>query len=302
MPDMVSQPRQLVLAAGSLGDSLLTLPGLQALQYQGPVTVAGTSSYPALGSDLFGVSQMAPLEPLLQALLKTGPPSNEIADFLSSFDKIYFFFKEFDEKLSAKIASLGKGSVFSPSQTFETFLQSNRWAGEYWLETALQKPVSANDPLLQSKLNFKDSHRNKGKELLKSLGLSAPLVIHPGSGSPAKNAPLSFFQKAAHRAVEESKKQVLVLWGEAEMERLGEIRETFQGMKGVMVLEKPLPLQDLACLLPQASAYLGNDSGITHLANACGVRTFAVFNTTDRRIWGPQTDIFILHWLRGNLG
>ena len=104
-----------------------------------------------------------------------------------------------------KIASLGKGSVFSPSQTFETFLQSNRWAGEM-VRNRLAKASFRNDPLLQSKLNFKDSHRNKGKELLKSLGLSAPLVIHPGSGSPAKNAPLSFFQKAAHRAVEESKK------------------------------------------------------------------------------------------------
>ena len=189
-----------------------------------------------------------------------------------------------------------------PSQSFEDFLSSARWAGEYWLEAALQKPVTAEDPLLQPKLLFQDSHSDRGKELMKGLGLSSPLVIHPGSGSPAKNAPLSFFQKAAHRAVEESSKQVLVIWGEAEMEWLGEIQSTFKGLNCVQVLKEPLPLRDLACLLTQASAYLGNDSGVTHLANACGLRTFAVFNSTDSRIWGPQTDVFILHWLRGNLG
>ena len=299
---MTPQTRQLVLTAGSLGDSLLTLPGLRALQKQGSVTVAGTSPYLALGSDLFGVSQVTPLDPFLQTLLNPETPQKDISNYLSAFEKVYLFFKEKDEKLIQRLLSLCTGTVLFPSISFEDFLRSARWAGEYWLETALQKAVSVDDPLLQSKLLLQDSYRSRGKELLKDLGLSSPLIIHPGSGSPAKNAPLSFFQKAAHRAVEESGKQVLVIWGEAEMERLGEIRETFHGMKDVTVLENPLPLKDLACLFTQASAYLGNDSGVTHLANACGVRTFAVFNSTDSRIWGPQTDLFILHWLKGNLG
>jgi len=93
----------------------------------------------------------------------------------------------------------------------------------------------------------------------------------------------------------------LVLWGEAERERLGEITDGFKNISGVHVLDAPLHLRNLACLMSQASAFLGNDSGVTHLANACGVRTFAVFNSTDSRIWGPQTDIIILHWLKGNL-
>lgn len=302
MPGMVTQPRSLVLAAGSLGDSLLTLPALRVLESQGPVTVVGTPPYLALGADLFGVSQMIPLDPLLQALLKPEPPSKDIADFLSSFERVFLFFKEKDEKLISKLSSLGIAKVFSSPQSFEDFLSSARWAGEFWLETALQRPVAAEDSFLQAKLIFQDNHRERGIDIMKGLGISSPLVIHPGSGSPSKNAPLSFFQKAAYRAVEETGKQVLVIWGEAEVERLGEIQNAIKDLKGVQVLDAPLSLRDLACLFTQASAYLGNDSGVTHMANACGVRTFAVFNSTDSRIWGPQTDIIILHWLKGNLG
>jgi hypothetical protein len=302
MAGMVPQTRSLVLAAGSLGDSLLTLPALRILENQGPVTVAGTPPYLALGADLFGVSQMIPLAPLLQALLKPEPPSQDVADFISSFEKVFLFFKERDEKLTGKFSGLGPEPVRVPLRSFEDFLSSARWAGEFWLETALQRPVASEDAFLQAKLIFQDAQRERGKEILKGLGLASPLVIHPGSGSPSKNAPLSFFQKAAQRAVEESGKQVLVIWGEAETEWLGEIQNAFKGLKGVQMLDEPLPLRDLAFLFTQAAAYLGNDSGVTHLANACGVKTFAVFNSTDSRIWGPQTDIFILHWLKGNLG
>ncbi len=298
---MTSQPNQLILTAGSLGDSLLTLPGLRALQNLGPVTVAGTHPYSDLGAELFGVKEIIPGDPLLQTLLKDETPPNGTIDFLKSFDRIFLFFKEKDQPLIQKITNLCGQVPLVNLRPFSDFLQTSRWAGEYWLETALQTPVNPESPLLQSKLMIQDQHREKGKRLLKDLGMASPLIIHPGSGSPAKNAPLSFFQKAALRAVQESGKQVLVLWGEAERERLGEITDGFKNIPGVQVMEAPLPLRDLACLMSQASAFLGNDSGVTHLASACGVRTFAVFYATDNRIWGPQANFIILNMLKGIL-
>ncbi len=299
---MSRQPRQLVLAAGSLGDSLLTLPGLRALQTLGPVTVAGTSPFLNLGAELFGVEQILPLDPHLQNLLKEAAPSPDNHEFLKSFDQVFLFFKEKDERLIQRIFNLTGKPPLVPLHPFDDFLKTARWAGEYWLETTLQTPVRPDHPLLQSKLMILDHHRERGKQLMTGMGLASPLVIHPGSGSRAKNAPLSFFQRAAQKAVQESGKQVLVLWGEAEEEWLGEIQDAFKKMKGVRVAEKPFPLKDLASLLTQASAYLGNDSGVTHLASACGARTFAAFNSTDSRNWSPQNDIFILQWLQGNLG
>lgn len=47
-------------------------------------------------------------------------------------------------------------------------------------------------------------------------------------------------------------------------------------------------LFDLACFLAGARAYVGNDSGITHLAAAAGIPTVALFGPTDPAVWGPR--------------
>jgi ADP-heptose:LPS heptosyltransferase len=297
----MEKPLALVIAAGSLGDSLFTLPALRYLQSRGEVTVAGTQPFLSLDSDLLGISQVVPLDPLLQKLLTPGPLESSTADFLSRFKEAYVFFKDKDEPLLEKLASIKGLQVYIPSKPFKMFLEEARSAADYWLETATRKSLSEESPFRQSKLQISESLRQKGSEILASLGLSSPLVIHPGSGSPKKNAPLSFFRTAAERAGAESRKQVLVAWGEAEEKSLGEIREAFKGLNHVRVLAEPLPLKLLAAVLSQSAAYLGNDSGVTQLAAACGLRTFAVFNSTDARVWAPQANAIILSMLKGNL-
>ena len=47
-------------------------------------------------------------------------------------------------------------------------------------------------------------------------------------------------------------------------------------------------LYDLACWIRGASLYIGNDSGITHLAAATGVPTVALFGHSNPRVWAPR--------------
>ena len=60
-------------------------------------------------------------------------------------------------------------------------------------------------------------------------------------------------------------------------------------------LDPQLPsisLVELAPLLASAKLYIGNDSGITHLASVAGCPTVAVFGPTNPRVWqpiGPRT-------------
>ena len=290
---MPNTSRALVLTAGSLGDAILTLPALQELQKRASVTVAGTSSYHQLGAPALGVDQVIPLEPLLQSL-HVGESLHP--DFWKGFSEVFFFFKDGDPKVAARLSELPhlklhQIKLHQPSETFENFLKKERWAGDFWLE--LVNPDHAPNSVKNARLVLSDAVNERGTYLVLSSGYHSPFIVHPGSGSRAKNAPLSFFRKAAQSVTSEVEKEVLVVWGEAEMSYLKEIQEAFKGLERVRLLPEPLPLPDLIALLTQACGYLGNDSGITHLASACGVKTFAVFNTTDSKIWGPQESIIL---------
>jgi len=95
-------------------------------------------------------------------------------------------------------------------------------------------------------------------------------VIHPYSGSARKNWPLDRFRAIA-----------------------GKLPMPVRWCAGV---EDP-PLKDavripelfeLARFLAGAALYIGNDSGITHLAAAVGTPTLAVFIASDPMIWAPR--------------
>jgi heptosyltransferase-3 len=48
-----------------------------------------------------------------------------------------------------------------------------------------------------------------------------------------------------------------------------------------------LPLEELAARLAGCHAYLGNDSGVSHLAGLCGARTVVLFGPTSPVVWSP---------------
>ena len=47
-------------------------------------------------------------------------------------------------------------------------------------------------------------------------------------------------------------------------------------------------LYELACWISTARVYIGNDSGISHLAAAVGTPVIAIFVSTDPRLWAPR--------------
>jgi len=96
-------------------------------------------------------------------------------------------------------------------------------------------------------------------------------VIHPFSGSARKNWPLENFRALA-RWLE---KLMPVAWCAGPQEPLAD----------AVRIEN---LYELACWLAGARLYLGNDSGITHLAAAAGAPVVAIFLVTDPAVWAPR--------------
>lgn len=106
------------------------------------------------------------------------------------------------------------------------------------------------------------------------------VAVHAGSGGSRKNWMAARFAEAARALARDEP----ILWIEGPAEQPTEPSSlNFQ----TWVRARALPLRTLAAVLSRARVYLGNDSGVSHLAAAAGAPTVAVFGPTDPEQWAP---------------
>lgn len=128
------------------------------------------------------------------------------------------------------------------------------------------------------------SFSEKERTPLVALGRASPAVppqtvaVHPGSGSARKNWPLARFVSLS-RLLEGHGRRVTWITGPAE--------EGLSLPPGAAVW-RGLPLPQLAAALSSCELYVGNDSGITHLAAAAGCSTVALFGPSNPLVWAPR--------------
>ncbi len=121
------------------------------------------------------------------------------------------------------------------------------------------------------------------------------ILLHPGSGSPKKLwSPLGWLSMI-NRLSSEKNLRFALLQGPADAEIVHHLRSQLETITPIMVVN--WPLGKLAALISEAPLYLGNDSGVTHLAAACGTPTIALFGPTDPQIWAPRGPrVKIIRW------
>ncbi len=135
----------------------------------------------------------------------------------------------------------------------------------------------------------------RGRELLKEISLDYSeklVVIQPGSGGLDKCWHVDNFVAVAKGLGSKGMKVVFLL-GPAESEQFSDVR--IKNMTNVAKCLRGLSLAEVLGLLSCADAFLGNDSGITHLAGGLGVRTLAVFGPTNPDVYrpiGPAVTVF----------
>jgi heptosyltransferase-3 len=105
-------------------------------------------------------------------------------------------------------------------------------------------------------------------------------VIHPFASNEAKRAPIGVFERIARKLSE----GMPVHW----------LCGPEENLEGAIRIED---LYELACWLRRARIFVGNDSGISHLAAAVGTPVTAFFRTTDPKIWAPRgPSVHIVHF------
>jgi len=110
------------------------------------------------------------------------------------------------------------------------------------------------------------------------------VLIHPGSGGDNKCWPRDRFV-ALGRSLKRNGILPTFILGEAEQERWG--RQAMEELQGEFSWYLHMGLFELAERMSRARLYLGNDSGVTHLAAAMGVPVLALFGPSNDVQWRP---------------
>ena len=83
------------------------------------------------------------------------------------------------------------------------------------------------------------------------------------------------------------RRSLLVVSGEADEERLGQLESIWRSRR--VLFAKDLPLTELAAIL-ENTIFVGHDSGVSHLAAAAGASCILLFGPTDPAIWAPLNE------------
>jgi ADP-heptose:LPS heptosyltransferase len=112
------------------------------------------------------------------------------------------------------------------------------------------------------------------------------VVWHPGSGSAAKRWPMAYVSTVIEALAAQASVKPVIITGYAEETLVAEMRS--RGCHHMPLLAENWPLIPTAALMAHAAVFIGNDSGLTHLAAALGRPTVAIFGPTDPALWGPR--------------
>jgi len=262
--------RTLSIHAGGIGDFLLTLPALSKLAAGGTLEVAGARERVELAV-LGGIARAAHSIDAIGFHSLFSSPSPTLCEALQRFDRVIVWMTDRDGSIEQGLRAIGPREVRCiPGLP----TQGSPGHAAQWFCERVGVPHDGGAFLL--KLPYEKSNLT---------------LLHPGSGGRTKNWPAENFAALAKR-LEGAGHEVAWIRGPAE-----EDDATYP--PGARLLPDTT-LSDLAKLLAGANGYVGNDSGITHLASIVGCRTVALFGPTDPARWapiGPQTQIvFAENW------
>jgi len=260
--------RILVLRGGALGDFIVTLPALALLRNRWPgarLELAGNARAAQLAVNRGMLDAVhSQDEGRWRALFSPSPLSVGFAGWLDGFDLIINFWPDPDRVLA----------VHFPRHKGQEFLSGSARAGSAPAASHFCDPLRALG--LVPRKFFVPLAPVRGDEYSPS---AAPrIAVHPGSGSPDKNWPGERWEKLCKWLIINYKANLLIVSGEAEAQPpLGSLGIQARG----------LPLEELAAQLAGCDRFLGHDSGVSHLAAACGVPCLLLFGPTDPALWAP---------------
>ena len=260
--------RVVLVFPGALGDLLLALPALRSIaaRHAGARRTLAVNEPLRAFAHLTDVAQtVVSLDAAEAAGLFGG---SRLPTWMEGRPRLYTWLGARDDQARARLAALARVHFF----TVERGPGTEHAAAVY--SRAVGAPAGIRALAAAARVDPPASRVAEG--LLERLGRPV-LAIHPGAGTRAKRWDAAGFVQVGH------------WWRQAGggVVEIGGPAEAGEPPLLGTAAARDWPLPDLAALLARSDLYLGNDSGVSHLAGAVGTAGVVLFGPTAARRWRP---------------
>ena len=278
----------LVIHPGALGDVLQTVPALRGLRAVAPAAPIIFVGQPRLGRllvELGAAQQARAFDGFgLETLFVDAPAAAALAEAVSRVKYVVSWFGSRDQTYRRRLRALApRALVAAPVPDDDTPVWRHLLGTLAGWDLAIPERV---EPLRAPPLPAGDASADGRPRL----------VVHPGSGGDWKRWPVERFAEVIRALRQRGAFEVLVHQGPADAEPAQRLVALLEG--GATVLLRP-ELPRLAAVLGACRAYLGGDSGVSHLAAAVGAPSVVLFPPATYRRWTPWSPTAVPVELQG---
>ncbi len=174
-----------------------------------------------------------------------------------------------------------------------------RHEAEIYLDVARALGVEVSG--CRATIPVRDIDREAVRAKLADRGISgAYLVLNPAGGRnpgmvmDVKRWPPEHFSQLGNRLAAHLNAQVALVGGPGDAALIGAVQAGLAQPAAAFIGE--LSFGEIAALAKAARVYIGNDTGLTHLAAAAGARTVMILGPTDPTRYAPFADQAIALW------
>ncbi len=277
----------LVLHPGALGDLVLSLPALRLLKRHhagARVTLAANLDYltivPKTCADRFLSLSTVPLQRLYGS--EALPESDR--RFWTSFDRILSWTGSANDQFIGNLQAVHRQALVA---AWRPLRDEARHVSRIFADS-LYPWVPRQKCLRPVRISTKPTQSGAAKKWLSEHGCPPGtdiIALHPGGGGIAKRWPFEHFVQLSRALEQTGDECLLVIEGPAEPGLGRKLAETLPASRSLVA--GGLPLEHLAAILSHCRAYVGSDSGISHLAAALGVFCVVLFGPTSPVQWAP---------------
>lgn len=293
MMSLIRSNRWLIVRNGAVGDTVLLSPLIQAIRRQEScawIEVMGHLERVSLleGSGMADRVVSSEIEGLEALYAPQGELPERLRDYLAEFDRILFFSGQAYLGMKERLA-VRRDQWVRVWEALPPKKEPPVHCVEHYLSAMADIVDISNPPL--PRIIITEPEKIQADELLELWGIDRDAVrliaLHVGAGGVAKQAPAKVFLNELEKIKTDQPLHLLLIQGYADCKAVDSFRQILPKYISCTIVQNK-SLRKVAALLQRCDGYIGNDSGISHIAAAVGCKSTVYFQASDPRMWAPK--------------